>query len=310
MNEKKKVLVVEEDVILGDVLAIKLKKLGYVVDKTQDGTVAMQKVLAAKPDCIVLDILLSRKGGISFLEELKANPALRDIPVVINASSEDRDEVKHARELGVRDFLIKAVFDPNAAVEKVKEVLAAPAQAPSAGVSMQNVVVPPSVSATQPPQAAVVPPPAPAPAPSVAPQTPAPAPAAAASPAPAPASGKAFILVIEDDKFLRELLVRKLASEGFDVQNAIDATAAYAILAQRKPTIILCDLILPEVSGFEILQHIKADPKVSDVPVIILSNLGQKEDTDRAMALGAKDFMVKANFTLDEIVAKVRATIG
>lgn len=313
MNEKKKVLVVEEDVILGDVLAIKLKKLGYVVDKTQDGTVAMQKVLAAKPDCIVLDILLSRKGGISFLEELKANPALRDIPVVINASSEDRDEVKHARELGVRDFLIKAVFDPNAAVEKVKEVLAAPAQAPSAGISMQNVVVPPSVSATQPPQATVVPPPSPAPAPSVAPQTPAPAPAPAptATPAsPAPATGKAFILVIEDDKFLRELLVRKLASEGFDVQNAIDATAAYAILAQRKPTIILCDLILPEVSGFEILQHIKADPKVSDVPVIILSNLGQKEDTDRAMALGAKDFMVKANFTLDEIVAKVRATIG
>lgn len=308
MNEKKKVLVIEEDVILGDVLAIKLKKLGYVVDKTQDGTVAMQKVLAAKPDCIVLDILLSRKGGISFLEELKANPALRDIPVIINASSEDRDEVKHARELGAREFLIKAVFDPNAAVEKVKEVLAAPAQAPSAGISMQNVVVPPSVSATQPPQATVVPPPAPAP--SVAPQAPAPTPASAVAVAPASATGKPFILVIEDDKFLRELLVRKLASEGFDVQNAIDATAAYAILAQRKPTIILCDLILPEVSGFEILQHIKADPKVSDVPVIILSNLGQKEDTDRAMALGAKDFMVKANFTLDEIVAKVRATIG
>lgn len=309
MNEKKKVLVIEEDVILGDVLAIKLKKLGYVVDKTQDGTVAMQKVLASKPDCIVLDILLSRKGGISFLEELKANPALRDIPVIVNASSEDRDEVKHARELGAREFLIKAVFDPNAAVEKVKEVFSAPI-APSAGISMQNVVVPPSVSATQPAQATVVPPPpAPAPASSAAP-SPAPAPAPTAAATSATASGKTFVLVIEDDKFLRELLVRKLASEGFDVQNAIDATAAYAILAQRKPTIILCDLILPEVSGFEILQHIKADPKVSDVPVIILSNLGQKEDTDRAMALGAKDFMVKANFTLDEIVAKVRATIG
>lgn len=304
MNEKKKVLVVEEDVILGDVLAIKLKKLGYVVDKTQDGTVAMQKVLANKPDCIVLDILLSRKGGISFFEQLKANPALRDIPVIINASSEDRDEVKHARELGAREFLIKAVFDPNAAVEKIQQVLSAPA--PTAGVPMQNVVVPPSVGAQQIQAAAAVTPVTPTPATTIPPAA-APAPVATA---PTPTTGKAFVLVIEDDKFLRELLVRKLASEGFDVQNAIDATAAYAILAQRKPTIILCDLILPEVSGFEILQHIKADPKVADVPVIILSNLGQKEDTDRAMALGAKDFMVKANFTLDEIVAKVRATIG
>jgi CheY-like chemotaxis protein len=116
--------------------------------------------------------------------------------------------------------------------------------------------------------------------------------------------------VIEDDKFLRELLVRKLAGEGFDVENAIDAGAAFTILGQRIPSIILCDLILPGIDGFEILGRIKADPKTANVPVVILSNLGQKEDLDRAMALGAKDFMVKANFTLDEIVTKVRSIVG
>lgn len=122
--------------------------------------------------------------------------------------------------------------------------------------------------------------------------------------------GKVFVLVIEDDKFLRELLVRKLAGEGFDVENAIDAEAAFAILAQRKPGIILLDLILPGIDGFEILGRIKADQKIADVPVIILSNLGQKEDIDKALSLGAKDFMVKANFTLDEIVSKVRGILG
>jgi CheY-like chemotaxis protein len=289
MNEKKKIIVVQEDVILGDVLAIKLKKLGYVVDKARDNVSAMQKIRASKPDCVVLDILMSSKGGIELFSQIKADATLRDIPTILTANSEDRDEVKHARELGAREFMIKAVFDPNAVVEKVQQVIAAPIvpTTPGAVIQAQPVVASAPVATTA--------------------QTPAPVPAAPAS---APVLGKTFVLVIEDDKFLRELLVRKLSSEGFDVQNAIDATAAYAILEGRKPNIILCDLILPEVSGFEILAHIKADPKVKDVPVIILSNLGQKEDTDKAMALGAKDFMVKANFTLDEIVAKIRATLA
>lgn len=288
MDGKKKVLVVEEDVILGDVLAIKLKKLDYGVEKARDGASAMQKVRMEKPTCIVLDVLMSRKGGIDFYSSLMADATLRNIPVILTATSEDRDEVKHARELGARDFVIKAVVDPNEVVEKVKQLIAA-APAPS----------PASSSSTTPTAAA------PTPTPTPAPVAPVQAPAA-----PAAAGTKAYVLVIEDDKFLRELLVRKLASEGFDVKNAIDASAAYAALAERKPTIILCDLILPEVSGFEILAKIKADPATKNIPVIILSNLGQKEDTDKAMALGAKDFMVKANFTLDEIVAKVRATIA
>ena len=272
MSDKRKIIVIEDDVILSDVLAIKLKKLGYDVDKAQDDVAAFQKIKTDHPACIVLDILMARKVGIGLLSQIKADLSLRDIPVLLTATAEDKDEVKHARELGARDFIFKAVMDPNEIVEKVGQMLSGVAPAPLQSTASQ--------------------------APASAPQATAPV-----------AGGKTFVLVIEDDKFLRELLVRKLSSEGFDVQNAIDATSAFAILAQRKPTIILCDLILPEVSGFEILQRIKADPKISDVPVIILSNLGQKEDTDRAMALGAKDFMVKANFTLDEIVEKIRTTL-
>lgn len=288
MDEKKKILVVEGDVILCDVLAIKFKKLGYTVEKAVDAAVAMQKTRATKPDFIVLDILMARKTGIGFFQELKADAALREIPVLITATSEDHDEVRHAHELGAREFLIKPILDPNAVVEKVQGLIALPAQA-----------VPQVTMATAAVASTPVSTPAAAPL-----GTPASAPVAPA------ATGKIFILIIEDDKFLRELLVRKLAAEGFDVQNATDATAAFTILAQRKPNIVLLDLILPEVSGFEILDRIKKDPTIADVPVIILSNLGQKEDTDKAMALGAKDFMVKANFTLDEIAAKVRATLA
>ncbi len=117
---------------------------------------------------------------------------------------------------------------------------------------------------------------------------------------------KISVLLVEDDKFLRELLVRKLISDGFDVRNAGDGKSALLVLAEFKPKIILLDLILPEADGFVILAQIKRDPTLSNIPVIILSNLGQKEDLEKATAMGAKDFMIKSNFTLDEISAKAR----
>ncbi len=118
------------------------------------------------------------------------------------------------------------------------------------------------------------------------------------------------ILVIEDDKFLRELLVRKLFNSGFEVESDIDAAGTFKILESWMPDIILLDLILPGEDGFSVLEKLKKDKKFASVPVIILSNLGQQEDVDRAMALGAIDFMVKANFTLDEIIEKVNKSLN
>ncbi len=286
---KKRIIIAEDDAVLSEALAIKLKKDGYIVDKAEDGIVALEKIHANKPDCILLDILMPRKGGIEVLEELHKDPTFRDIPVIIISNSGQPVEVKRAQELGARGFLIKAVFNPNDVLEKVKSVLSGKTETLpkelggyAQSMSVTGAVESPAVTVPSAKKEANV---------------------ATTS------SDKTFVLVIEDDKFLRELLVRKLASEGFDVQNAIDAQAAFTILAERKPSIILLDLILPGVSGFEILEKIKADPKITDVPVVILSNLGQKEDLDKAILLGAKDFMVKANFTLDEIVTKVRSIV-
>jgi CheY-like chemotaxis protein len=293
MNEKKRIIIVEDDSVLRDVLAEKLEKSGYIVDRAEDGVVAMEKIRIAKPDVVLLDILMPRKGGIEVMEDINNDPALKGIPISIISNSGQPVEIQRAQELGAREFLIKAVFDPNEVLEKVERVLSGGGMAPQGewGVRTQNVTGA-GAAETASQVASVI------------------QKAEASSAVVNETSGKIFVLVIEDDKFLRELLVRKLAGEGFDVENAIDAGAAFTILGQRIPSIILCDLILPGIDGFEILGRIKADPKTANVPVVILSNLGQKEDLDRAMALGAKDFMVKANFTLDEIVTKVRSIVG
>ena len=114
------------------------------------------------------------------------------------------------------------------------------------------------------------------------------------------------IVVIEDDKFLRELMLQKLIKDGFNVQGAVDGEEGIKMVKELKPSIVLLDLILPGIDGFEVLSKIKGDPITASIPVIILSNLGQKEDVERGLKLGAVDYLIKAHFTPGEIVEKIK----
>ena len=117
------------------------------------------------------------------------------------------------------------------------------------------------------------------------------------------------ILIVEDDKFLRELIVRKLSNEGYEVIEAVDGEQGIQKIKETKPDLVLLDLILPGIDGFEVLAQKKEDPFVATIPVIVLSNLGQKEDVDRGLGLGATDYLIKAHFTPGEIIEKVHNII-
>jgi len=118
------------------------------------------------------------------------------------------------------------------------------------------------------------------------------------------------ILIIEDDKFLRELISRKLINENFKIDEAIDGEEGLKKLQEAKPDLILLDLILPGLDGFEVLERIKDDPSTSIIPVLILSNLGQRDEIERGLKLGAVDFLVKAHFTPEEIVGKIKEILS
>lgn len=117
------------------------------------------------------------------------------------------------------------------------------------------------------------------------------------------------ILIVEDDKFLRELMVRKLSQENFQIIEAIDGEEGIKKIKDVIPDMVLLDLILPGIDGFEVLAKIKEDPTTTSIPVIILSNLGQREDVERGMKLGAIDYLVKAHFTPNEIIDKIKANL-
>lgn len=111
------------------------------------------------------------------------------------------------------------------------------------------------------------------------------------------------ILLVEDDNFLSELLSKKLMENQATVTRASNGEEAIAIVkANPKFDLILLDLMLPKIGGFEVMEAINADEKVRGAPVIILSNLGQKNDIEKGVSLGAKKFLVKAILSLDEII--------
>jgi len=114
------------------------------------------------------------------------------------------------------------------------------------------------------------------------------------------------ILIIEDDKFLRELIVQKLIKENYETSEAADGEEGIKKIKEEKPDLVLLDLILPGIDGFEVLSRMRDDPEISSIPVIILSNLGQKEDVERGLGLGAKDYLIKAHFTPGEIIEKIK----
>ncbi len=115
------------------------------------------------------------------------------------------------------------------------------------------------------------------------------------------------VLVVEDDALLQDMLAQQLSKDNWGVSYAKDAERAYELARSEKPDVILLDLMLPGVSGYDILATLKKDPELMHIPVIILSNLGQQEDMEKGLQMGAADFMIKSNFTLDEVSARMRA---
>jgi DNA-binding response OmpR family regulator len=115
------------------------------------------------------------------------------------------------------------------------------------------------------------------------------------------------ILVVEDDVTMREIMVQKLKTAGFNVFEAEDGAVGIKVIAKEKPNLILLDLMLPEVDGFGVLESLRkdADQEVAKTPVIVLSNLWSKEEIIRTKQLGVSSYIIKAYMTTEEILDKV-----
>lgn len=118
------------------------------------------------------------------------------------------------------------------------------------------------------------------------------------------------ILIVEDDKFLLSIYERRFSMDGFEVSVAEDGESALAKTPKLLPDLILLDILLPRLDGMTVLERLKQDALTKNIPVLLLTNLGQRHDREKGMALGAADYMIKAHFRPSEVVQRVREIIG
>lgn len=120
---------------------------------------------------------------------------------------------------------------------------------------------------------------------------------------------KIKILLVEDDPFLLGMYSAKFELENFKVMAADGGEKAVKMALKDAPDIILLDIILPGMSGFDVLGRLKSDKKTKDIPVILLTNLSQKDEIEKGLGMGAKDFLIKAHFMPSEVVDKIKTVL-
>ena len=117
------------------------------------------------------------------------------------------------------------------------------------------------------------------------------------------------ILLIEDDPFLIDIYTTKLKESGFSVEVATNGEEGIIKAKEVKPKLIVLDIVLPQIDGWEILKKIKQDENLKKIPVIILSNLGQKSEVEKGIKLGAVKYLIKAHFTPSEVIEEIKKVL-
>ncbi|PWB39031.1 MAG: response regulator [Parcubacteria group bacterium] len=122
--------------------------------------------------------------------------------------------------------------------------------------------------------------------------------------------GKAKILFIDDDNFLRKVYKAELSENGYEVLLAAHGEEGLVLAKGEKPDLIILDMIMPQKNGFEVLAELKKDSNTKNIPVIILSNLGQEKDIERGLSMGAVEYLVKDNMSLEAVITKLKRQLN
>lgn len=118
------------------------------------------------------------------------------------------------------------------------------------------------------------------------------------------------VLLVEDEELIITLLQRKLEKEGYKVSVARDGIEGMEKMREAEPDLVLLDIVMPRMGGFEVIEEMRKDKELRIIPIIVISNSGQPVELDRAKRLGARDWLIKTEFDPKEVLNKVKKQIG
>jgi CheY-like chemotaxis protein len=260
-----KILIALSDQTLTDLIQQKLFSHGYTTVTAKSGEEALQKMQSEKPALVLLDLVLPGKSGYDVISEKSMDRMITKIPLIVVSNA--GLPVDMNRLPSAPGIVKDYLIRPHVDPEEVLE-------------KVRGAIGSPAVITTS-------------------------APANTASASAAGGSAGKKILWVEDDKFLGSILFKKFEASGHTVLPATNGDEAFAILEKQTPDIIILDILLPGLNGFDILQKIKGMEKFRDIPVIMLSNLSKPTDIERAQMLGAQKFLVKVTVSINEIIKEV-----
>ena len=273
----KKILIIEDDLILLNLLKDKLTKAGYNITSAENGKLGLKMAQVDRPDLILLDLILPEMDGMTVLEKIRADSSISSMPVIIISNSGQPFDIEKSEKLRIEDYLVKTEFDPGEVLEKVDKFFKKTRNGKVENYFEADDAIKPEENKNE----------------KIIDSNP----------------EQTSVLIIEDDRFLRELISQKLEKERIKTILAITAEEAFVAMKKEKPSLILLDIILPGMSGFEFLEKLRLDRGLSDIPVVVLSNLGEEKDKETAKKFGVKSFLVKAMHAPNEIVEEIKKVL-
>lgn len=246
MRSHHSILVVDDIELNRELLRRNLEPEGYHVVMAKNGVEALELASVERFDLVMLDLMMPEMDGFTVLERLKANPQLREIPVVVVSAVNEPEQVSRCVKLGAIDYIVKPI---NIRLVKAR------VWRHLARASLHTQGIDPAKTRDQ--------------------------------------TQGARILVVDDLVLNRDLLAMRLSKMGYVVKSAESAAAAMSVLETDGIDLMLLDLMMPDIDGFQLLEQLHANPRFAKLPVIILSAEDTSDAMVRGLSLGAEDYIVK-----------------
>ena len=267
-----KILIVEDEEFLSDMYKIKFMQAGYVTIVAPDGQEGFELATKEQPDLILLDLVMPKLNGFEVLEKLRQQASTRNIKVFILSNLGQSDEINHGLKAGADGYFIKANLTPGQLLEKVNAIFN---NFPAARGDKNK----PIIQAEDTEQKLIE-------------------------------KKLAKILLIEDEEAIIGMYKLRFQKSGFEIEVARNGAWGLKLARQKKFDVILLDMMMPALNGYEAIKSLKADQTTKDVPIIILSNSAQDNDIKEDKKLGAAVCLLKSMITPAKLVKEVEKILN
>jgi len=270
-KKKRKILIIEDEAFLLDMYEMKFTEEDYEVVKAIDATTGLELAKTIQPDLILLDIVMPGTSGFEVLKELKGSNKWKSIPILVFSNLGQKEEVDKGLALGADGYIVKSDLTPRQLVDKVEKMIGPNGKKKT----IRKVVIADAVENEEPTNG----------------------------------DNGVKILLFEDEDAIIDMYRVKLQHEGFQVRIARNGAWGIKLAQEDDYDLILLDMVMPAMSGYDVIRALKKNPKTNKIPFIILSNSAQDSEIKKAIKAGAKAYMLKSEVTPALVIDKVKEVL-